>query len=189
MTKKEKEELERKQKKNSKAKSLAILILVVLLIAVIAFFLFKEGIIPSGKEESSVSDPANSVSDTIDYSDSSNSNSNSQASENKTEDESSGEEPSSDNNDANEAETPNHNDGSVYSASLPLTVDDALAILNSRYGKEYRINMSTSGNGYNNFAVFKDDERYATVSVNLSTGDATEIIMDTGNQTKFNLLK
>ena len=183
MTKKEKEELERKQKKNSKAKSLAILILVVLLIAVIAFFLFKEGIIPSGKEESSVSDPANSVSDTIDYSDSSNSNNNSQTSENKTEDESSGEEPSSDNNDANEAETPNHNDGSVYSASLPL------AILNSRYGKEYRINMSTSGNGYNNFAVFKDDERYATVSVNLSTGDATEIIMDTGNQTKFNLLK
>ncbi len=188
MTKKEKEELERKQKKNSKAKSLAILILVVLLIAVIAFFLFKEGIIPSGKEES-VSDPANSVSDTIDYSDSSNSNNNSQTNENKTEDESSGEEPSSDNNDANEAETPNHNDGSVYSASLPLTVDDALAILNSRYGKEYRINMSTSGNGYNNFAVFKDDERYATVSVNLSTGDATEIIMDTGNQTKFNLLK
>ncbi len=93
MTKKEKEELERKQKKNSKAKSLAILILVVLLIAVIAFFLFKEGIIPSGKEESSVSDPANSVSDTIDYSDSSNSNNNSQTNENKTEDESSGEEP------------------------------------------------------------------------------------------------
>ncbi len=135
-----------------------------------------------------MSDPANSVSDTIDYSDSSNSNNNSQTSENKTEDESSGEEPSSDNNDANEAETPNHNDGSVYSASsFRLQLDDALAILNSRYGKEYRINMSTSGNGYNNFAVFKDDERYATVSVNLSTGDATEIIMDTGNQTKFNL--
>lgn len=188
MTKKEKEELERKQRKSSKIKSIIILILVVLIIAFIAFFLFKEGFIPFGKEESS--DPTNSVSDIIDNSDGSNSdNESSQTSNSKTEDESTSEEPSSDENTANEEEKPNHNDGSVYSASLPLTIDDALAILNSRYGKDYRINMSTSGNGYNNFAVFKDDERYATVSVNLSTGDATEIITESGNQTKFNLLK
>lgn len=184
VTKKEKEELERKQQRSSKTKSI-IIILVVLIIAFIAFFLFKEGFIPFGKEESSVSDPTNSVSDMIDNSD----NESNQTSNSKTEDENTSDEPTSDETTSNEDEKPNHNDGSVYSASLPLTIDDALAILNSRYGSGYRINMSTSGSGYHNFAVFKDDERYATVSVNLSTGDATETIMDTGNQTKFNLLK
>lgn len=182
MTKKEKEELERKQKKSNRVKSLTILILAVLLIAVIVFFLFREGIIPFGNKSTTETKPSASVSDSISNHDFSSSQTDSE-----TEDESTSEEPASDND--SEDEKPNQNDGSVYSASLPLTVDDALAILNSRYGKDYRINMSTSANGYNNFAVFKDDERYATVSVNLSTGDATEIIMESGNQTKFNLLK
>ena len=185
MTKKEKEELERKQKKSNKAKNITIIILVVLLIAIIAFFLFKEGIIPFGKESSSTSNPTNSVSDTIDnpiINNNETSNSN-----NETEDESTSEEPSSDTDDADD-EKPNKNDGSVYSASLPLTDNDVMTILNSRYGKGYSINRSTQNGEYTNFAVTKGDERYATVSVNLSTGEAIELIVDTGKQTEFNLL-
>ena len=190
MTKKEKEELERKQKKNNKTKNIIIIILIVLIIAFVAFFLFKEGIIPFGKETTTTSDPTNSVSDMINNNDDSNSDNTNQTSDSnsQTEDESTSEETSSDKEDADNDEKPNKNDGSVYSASLPLTDNDVMAILNSRYGKGYAINRSTQNGEYTNFAVNKDDERYATVSVNLSTGEAIETITDTGKQTKFNLL-
>lgn len=184
MTKKEKEELERKQKKKNKTNNIVIIVLVVMIIALVAFFMFKEGIIPFGKEDPS-SDPTNSVSDTIDDSDNSNNFENDNS--NNT-DESTSDEPSSDKDTTENDEKPNKNDGNVYSASLPLTDNDAMAILNSRYGKGYDINRSTQNGEYTNYAVNKDDERYATVSVNLSTGEAIEIIMETGKQTKFNLL-
>ena len=192
MTKKEKEELERKQKKRNKGKNIAIFILVLLLIAVIAFFLFKEDIIHFNEKETTTSETTNSVSDT--YSDYSN-NENITASidnENETEEEEEDEkdESTSEENskDEGESEKENHNDGKVYAASLPLTDNDAIAILKSRYGSKCSINKSTQNGAYTNYAVFKDDDRYATVSVNLSTGEATEIIMDSGKQTTFNLL-
>ena len=189
MTKKEKEELERKQKKRNKNKNIAILVLVILLIAFIAFFLFKEGIIKFGESNTTEPNPSNSVSDNIDDTPNISDNSSDDENNNATDDEdkTSEDEPSSDTDTSKEPE--NKNDGSVYSASLPLTDNDALAILNSRYGKGYSINRSSQNGGNTNFAVFKDDERYATVSVNLSTGDANERIIDSGKETKFNLLK
>lgn len=190
MTKKEKEELERKQKKKNKTKNIVIIVLVVLIIALAAFFMFKEGIIPFGKEDSS-SDNTNSVSDTIDDSDNSNNFENDNSNQNNdinNTDKSTSDEPSSDKDKTENDEKPNKNDGNVYSASLPLTDNDTMEILYSRYGKGYDINRSTQNGEYTNYAVNKDDERYATVSVNLSTGEAIEIIMETGKQTKFNLL-
>ena len=195
MTKKEKEELERKQRtqrKRNKGKNIAIFILVLLLLAVIAFFLFKEGIIPFGGKETTAQNTTNSVSDTYnDYSNNGNNNTpvNNEG-ETKEEDEDEKDESTSDEDttDETESEKENNNDGKVYAASLPLTDNDAIAILKSRYGSKCSINKSTQNGAYTNFAVFKDDDRYATVSVNLSTGEATEIIMDSGKQTTFNLL-
>ena len=196
MTKKEKEELERKQRtqrKRNKGKNIAIFILVLLLLAVIAFFLFKEGIIPFGGKETTAQNTTNSVSDTYnDYSNNGNNNTpvNNEG-ETKEEDEDEKDESSTsdeDTTDETESEKENNNDGKVYAASLPLTDTDAIAILKSRYGSKCSINKSTQNGAYTNYAVFKDDDRYATVSVNLSTGEATEIIMDSGKQTTFNLL-
>lgn len=191
MTKKEREELERKQRKKNKTKNIIIFILVIALIVLLAVFLFKQGIITLGEKETTTQNPADSVSDLMNEGSSNNSgiyiDSNTTDDEESTsedeKDEISSEEP-----ETKESENTINNGDKVYAASLPLTVDDAIAILHSRYGNDYRINRSTAGEGYTNFAVFKDDERYATVSVNLSTGEATEIITDTGKQTKFNLL-
>lgn len=188
MTKKEREEMERKQKKKNKSKNIIILILAVLLIILLVFFLYKEDIIKFGKENPATTEPSNSVSDNID--DYTNNNELSINSNESTENTSESNEPTSDKDTSkNEEESKNNNNEGVYSASLPLTVNDAMSILNSRYGKGYTINRSTQNGEYTNFAVYKDDERYATVSVNLSTGDASEMIIDSGNQTKFNLLK
>lgn len=182
MTKKEREEMAR----HNKNKNIAIFVLVVLLIAVIAFFLFKEGVIDFSGKGTTAPETTNSVSDTVnDYPNNDTSaNSENETKEDET-DETTSEEDTEDNG---ESEKKNENDGKVYAASLPLTDNDAIAILKSRYGSKCSINKSTQNGATTNYAVFKDEDRYATVSVNLSTGEATEIIMDTGKQTSFNLL-
>ena len=185
MTKKEKEEM----KKHNKNKNIAIFILVVLLIAVIAFFLFKEGVIDFSGKDTTAPDTTSSVSDT--FNDYSNNDSNNASMDNEDEtkededDESTSED---DTKDEGESEKENKNDGKVYAASLPLTDNDAIAILKSRYGSGCSINRTSQNGANTNYAVFKDDDRYATVSVNLSTGEATEYIIDTEKQTSFNLL-
>ena len=182
MTKKEKEEM----KKHNKNKNIAIFVLIVLLIAVIAFFLFKEGVIDLSGKETTAPETTNSVSDTVnDYPNNDIATDNENETKEDEEDETTSED---DTKDEGESEKENDNDGKVYAASLPLTDNDAIAILKSRYGSKCSINKSTQNGAYTNYAVFKDDDRYATVSVNLSTGEATEIIMDTGKQTSFNLL-
>lgn len=190
MTKKEKEELERKQRKKNKTKNIIIFILVIALIVLLAVFLFKQGIITLGEKETTNPNSSNSA-DIINDNSANNSgiyiDGNTTDNKESTSDDEK-EEPSSEEKNTKESENKVNSGDKIYAASLPLTVDDTIAILHSRYGKDYRINRSTAGEGYTNFAVFKDDERYATVSVNLSTGEATEIITNTGKQTKFNLL-
>ncbi|MDE5605424.1 MAG: hypothetical protein K2I73_07565 [Eubacterium sp.] len=185
MTKKEKEEMA----KRNKNKNIAIFVLVVLLIAVIAFFLFKEGVIDFSGKGTTAPDTTNSVSDTVnDYPNNDNNNvsidNENETKEDET-DETTSEEDTEDNG---ESEKKNENDGKVYAASLPLTDNDAIAILKSRYGSGYRINRTSQNGANTNYAVYKDEDRYASVSVNLSTGEATEYIIDTGKQTSFNLL-
>ena len=183
MTKKEKEELE----KHNKNKNIVIVVLVVLLIAVLAFFLFKEGVIDFSGKGTTLPEATNSVSDTVDEP-SNNSSLDNESESEKDDDEKDESTSEDDTEDSGESEKENDNDGKVYAVSLPLTDNDAISILKSRYGSGYSINKSTQNGAYTNYAVFKNDDRYATVSVNLSTGEATELIMDTGKQTSFNLL-
>ena len=72
--------------------------------------------------------------------------------------------------------------------SLPLNVKEVLDILSDHYGKDYEINSTVTENEYNYFAVIKDGEKYASVRVNLSNGDATETIIETGKSSDFNLV-
>ena len=179
-----------KEKKKNNSKNIIIFVLIAIIIVLIAVFMIKGGFNifkPGDNDTTNPSDnPTNSVSDYVDDYTGDSTPSSSEA--DSSEDESEKFDDEKDKEDNKESESKNENNSQVYAASLPLTVDDALAILSSRYGKGYAINMSTVENGYNNFAVFKDDERYASISVNLSTGEATERIIETGKQTKFNLL-
>lgn len=163
-------------KKSKNKKTAIVIILIVIIIAAIVAFLYAKGYISLRNPNNKPSESAPSISDNIDSSDNNNENDvivsgNSPSSENESE--SSSEEKSS---------------NGTYSASLPLTVNDALDILSEKYGSDYRINMSTQENGIFYFAIFRDDQRYATVKANLSTGEATETITETGKATSFKLV-
>lgn len=71
---------------------------------------------------------------------------------------------------------------------LPLTVNEALDALYEHYGNDLEINRTIEENGINYFAVYKDGEKYASVSVDLVTGKATETITSTGDKVQFSLI-
>ena len=60
--------------------------------------------------------------------------------------------------------------------------------LYEHYGNDLEINRTIEENGINYFAVYKDGEKYASVSVDLVTGKATETITATGDKTQFSLI-
>lgn len=72
--------------------------------------------------------------------------------------------------------------------SLPLTVNEALDALSEHYGSDFDINSTIEENGLNYFAIYKDDVKYASVTVDLITGKATEKIISTGEKTQFSLV-
>ena len=72
--------------------------------------------------------------------------------------------------------------------SLPLSVNNVLDMLSEHYGNGYKVNSTVADNEYNYFAIIKDGEKYASVRVNLSNGDATETIIETGQTSDFNLV-
>ena len=72
--------------------------------------------------------------------------------------------------------------------SLPLTVNEALDALSEHYGSGFEVNSTIEENGLNYFAVYKDDVKYASVTVDLITGKATEKIVSTGEKTQFSLV-
>ena len=63
-----------------------------------------------------------------------------------------------------------------------------MTALEERYGSDYEVNSTVEEDGINYFAVYKDDEKYASVAVDLSTGEATETIVTTNEKTEFSLV-
>lgn len=72
--------------------------------------------------------------------------------------------------------------------SLPLSINQALNALEEHYGSSYNISSTVEEGGYNYFAVYSGEEKYASVKVNLSTGEATETIVSTGKKTDYYLV-
>lgn len=71
--------------------------------------------------------------------------------------------------------------------ALPLTVNDAMDLLQERYGKSYTVNSTVEENGINYFAIYKNNVKYASVGINLATGEAAETITETNVKTDFYL--
>lgn len=71
--------------------------------------------------------------------------------------------------------------------ALPLTVNDAMDLLQERYGKSYTVNSTVEENGINYFAIYKNNVKYASVGINLATGETTETITETNVKTDFYL--
>lgn len=76
----------------------------------------------------------------------------------------------------------------VDSYNLPLTVREAMDALQIHYGDKYEINSTVEENGLNYFSVNIDGEKFASVAVDLSTGQAEETITETGAKTQFSLV-
>lgn len=162
-----------KKSKNNK-KAAAIIIVVLLIIAAVVFLYFK-GYIHFGKINETT--PQSTISETAGSNEPQNNSENTSVSES-----------SSDTQQANsQTEVSGDNDGE-YNPALPLTVNDAFDILKRKYGNDSRINMSSTSGKYHNFTVIKNSELYATIKVNLSTGEAEETIAATEKVNKFNLV-
>lgn len=86
------------------------------------------------------------------------------------------------------AANPNTTTKQAKNYELPLSINQALNALEEHYGSEYGINATIEEDGINYFALYKDDEKYASIAVNLSTGEATETIMETNQKTDFYLV-
>lgn len=71
---------------------------------------------------------------------------------------------------------------------LPLSINQAMLALEEHYGSDYDVNSTVEEDGINYFALFKNDEKYASIAVNLMTGEATETIMETNQKTDFYLV-
>ena len=67
------------------------------------------------------------------------------------------------------------------------TVNQALDALTNYYGKGYDVDGTVSeGNNYY-FAVYKNKKKYASVKVNMQTGDAVETRTKDGETANFNV--
>lgn len=67
------------------------------------------------------------------------------------------------------------------------TVNQALDALTNYYGKGYDVDGTVSeGNNYY-FAVYKNKKKYASVKVNMQTGDAVETRTKDGATANFNV--
>lgn len=76
----------------------------------------------------------------------------------------------------------------VDNYNLPLTVREAMDALQIHYGDKYEINSTVEEDGLNYFSVNIDGEKFASVAVDLSTGQAEETITETGAKTQFSLV-
>ena len=160
-------------KKNKNKNMINAIIFIVLLIIAVVVFLSARGYF-GNKEETK---PQVSVSDSV-----SNSNSNT-AGNNETTAENSTSEPVSESHSAASG-----SDDGDYNPALPLTIEDAFDLLKQKYGNDSRINMSSASGKQHNFTVIKNGELYATVKVNLSTGEAEETISATDKVSTFRLV-
>ena len=69
------------------------------------------------------------------------------------------------------------------------TTEQAVAILSDFYGSTYRVETAEYNNGYQKFNITdKKGNAYASVKVELSSGEATEKIIQTNEVNEYNLL-
>jgi len=163
------------KKKNNSRKYIKFVVAVVLVIAVVLgiYYLFLDK--NDTKENETISRTQSvSVSETI-------SSSKPKESEKQTSESTSAVTVSS-------AANPNTTTKQAKNYELPLSINQALNALEEHYGSEYNINATIEEDGINYFALYKDDEKYASIAVNLSTGEATETIMETNQKTDFYLV-
>lgn len=163
------------KKKNNSSKYIKFVVAVVLVIAVVfeIYYLFLDK--NDTKENETISRTKSvSVSETI-------SSSKPKESEKQTSESTSAVTVSS-------AANPNTTTKQAKNYELPLSINQALNALEEHYGNEYNINATVEEDGINYFALYKDDEKYASIAVNLSTGEATETIMETNQKTDFYLV-
>lgn len=163
------------KKKNNSRKYIKFVVAVVLVIAVVfgIYYLFLDK--NDTKENETISRTKSvSVSETI-------SSSKPKESEKQTSESTSAVTVSS-------AANPNTTTKQAKNYELPLSINQALNALEEHYGSEYNINATIEEDGINYFALYKDDEKYASIAVNLSTGEATETIMETNQKTDFYLV-
>lgn len=163
------------KKKNNSSKYIKFVVAVVLVIAVVfgIYYLFLDK--NDTKENETISRTQSvSVSETI-------SSSKPKETEKRTSESTSAVTVSS-------AANPNTTTKQAKNYELPLSINQALNALEEHYGSEYNINATIEEDGINYFALYKDDEKYASIAVNLSTGEATETIMETNQKTDFYLV-
>ncbi len=69
-----------------------------------------------------------------------------------------------------------------------ISVNEALNVLQEFYGDTFTVNATINEADYQYFAVYdKNNEKYASVRVNLSTSEAVETISATGEKNEYNL--
>lgn len=168
-----------KEKKNTKViRTILFILIAIIIIAAIAVIFFK-GSFGNGENISQTESVSQSVTANSNSGNNSNANNTTNSLANSTSGNSTG-------TTAPESTAKPFTPAKNY--SLPLNVKEVLDILSDHYGKGYEINSTVTENEYNYFAVIKDGEKYASVRVNLSNGDATETIIETGSSSDFNLV-
>lgn len=69
----------------------------------------------------------------------------------------------------------------------PLTSAEALELLEKHYGKGFTVNGRVQNGDFYSYHIIKDNQKYASVKVNLKTRQATETLTESGKESNFAL--
>lgn len=69
----------------------------------------------------------------------------------------------------------------------PLTSAEALELLEKHYGKGFTVNGRVQDGDFYSYHIIKDNQKYASVKVNLKTRQATETLTESGKESHFAL--
>lgn len=69
----------------------------------------------------------------------------------------------------------------------PLTSAEALELLEKHYGKGFTVNGRVQEGDFYSYHIIKDNQKYASVKVNLKTRQATETLTESGKESNFAL--
>lgn len=69
----------------------------------------------------------------------------------------------------------------------PLTSAEALELLEKHYGKGFTVNGRVQDGDFYSYHTIKDNQKYASVKVNLKTRQATETLTESGKESNFAL--
>ena len=68
-----------------------------------------------------------------------------------------------------------------------LTSQEALELLEKHYGNDYHVNGRVQDGDVFSYHIIKNNQKYATVKVNLKTREATETITESDKESHFTL--